>query len=485
MTEFAPDPLANRKSIAPWIKDDIVFYPHQVDGIRELARRKSFLLADDMGLGKTLEALAIFAIDVYRGWIKSAIVICPASLKGNWADEIEKFTGFPFIVLEGDETERTKQLVEFMGIEGPKILIVNYEQVISHQETLDAFMFDVAMFDEAQYLQNPEAKRTEACLNVYSRRSFMLSGTPMLNHVPNLWAILNRIGAYPGGYFAFVNRYAVFGGYKNKQVVGVKNEAELTERLQNVMLRRLKKDVLDLPDVQMIDRKVDLYPEQQTLYDEVKNDLKLTRWDMTNPDDIENALTKFLRLKEICGSTFKFTNEDVSSKLDLATLEDIQLLENGHKIVVFTQFRDMQDCYNTRMNKLAKDTPIWQINGDVPPTSRSEVVKQWTQTVQPGILLCTFKTAGVGLNMTASRHASFLDKTFVPGLNQQAIDRLHRIGADLTQSIQVRDYQARNTIEARVNQILKTKATIFGMIVETDPLWKKKLVEALLEEDLV
>jgi SNF2 family DNA or RNA helicase len=93
------------------------------------------------------------------------------------------------------------------------------------------------------------------------------------------------------------------------------------------------------------------------------------------------------------------------------------------------------------------------------------------------------QVAGIGLNMTASRHASFLDKLFVPGLNQQAIDRLHRIGASETQAIQVREYLARGTVENRVNQILRTKKKVFGEIVETDPNWKKKLIQLLLEEE--
>lgn len=473
-----------RGSLEPWIKDEVTYYPHQLEGIRDLAARKSFLLADDMGLGKTIQSLTVFAIDVFRGWASTALVICPASLKGNWADEIEEYTRFPYVVLDGLPDARLKQLLEFRMIEGPKILIVNYEQVISHQDTLDAFTFDVAIFDEAQYLQNPEAKRTQACLEVYSRRSFMLSGTPMLNHVPNLWAIMHRIGAYPSGYYNFVNRYAVMGGYKNKQVVGVKNEQELTDRLQAVMLRRLKKDVLDLPDVQMIERRVDLHDEQQRLYDGVMKDLKLERWNLDKPDDIENALTKFLRLKEICGSTYKFTGEDVSSKLDVALIDDTELLENGNKIVVFTQFRDMQDCYTRRLNRLKKDVPIWTLNGLVPIPERQPIVKEWAATMEPGVLLCTIKTAGIGLNMTAARHASFLDKLFVPGLNQQAIDRLHRIGASKTQPIQVREYKARNTIESRVDQILRTKSKIFGTIVETDINWKKKLVEFLLDESL-
>lgn len=472
-----------RKSMEPWIKDEVEYYPHQIEAIRDLAARKSFLLADDMGLGKSLQALTIFGIDVVRGWSQRAIVVCPVTLKGNWADEIEKFTGFPHVVLEGSPNQRMKQLVEFAGISGPKILVVNYEQVVSHQETLDKMNFDIAIFDEAHFLKNPKAKRTQACIDLYSRRSFMLTGTPMLNHVNELWTILNRIGAYDKGYYKFINRYAVFGGYKDKQIVGAKNETELTELLNNYMIRRLKSEVLNLPDVQIIERRVDLLPEQRKLYDQVLNDLRLERFDADDPDEIENALTKFLRLKEICGTTFKFTGHDLSSKLDLAVSDDTELLENGHRIVVFTQFRDMQARYAHRLQE-ATGAPVWFLNGDIPKPDRQPTVKEWSLTSEPGALVCMIQVAGIGLNMTASRHGSFLDKLFVPGLNQQAIDRLHRIGQSETQPVQIREYLARNTIENRVNQILRTKKKIFGEIVETDPYWKKKLLQALLEEEV-
>lgn len=474
--------LDNRKSLEPWIKDDVQYYEHQVEGVRWLARRKSFILGDDMGLGKSLQALTVFAIDVYRGWYKTAIVVCPVTLKGNWADEIEKFSMFPSLTLEGTPSQRNKQIIEFMGIQGPKVLICNYEQVRAHFKALDAIGFDVAIFDEAHYLKNPKAKRTEACLDLYSRRSFMLTGTPLLNHVNELWSLLSRCGIYTKPYYSFVNRYCVFGGYKDKQIVGVKNEGELREMLSNVMLRRLKKDVLTLPDVQIIERRVDLLASQRKLYDQVIGEMQISRFDQPDPDDIENALTKFLRLKEICGTTFKFTGVDESSKLDLAIEDDAELLDNGERIVVFTQFRDMQACYGER---LAKEVgcPIWMLNGDVPKNLRQNVVKSWSMSQEPGVLVCMLQVAGLGLNMTASRHASFLDKLFVPGLNQQAIDRLHRIGQSETQPVQVREYIARNTIENRVNQILRTKKKVFGDVVETDPQWKQKLINALLEKE--
>lgn len=474
--------LATRKSLEPWIKDEVEYYAHQVEGIRHLIKQKSSLLADDMGLGKSLEALTVFAADVKRGWAETCMIVAPLTLKGNWADELDKFTRIPFVVLKGTPNERLKQLLEFRMIEGPKVLVVNYEQVAAHEEFLNNQKFDMIIFDEAHFLKNPKAKRTKACLAVYSHRSLLLTGTPMLNHVNELWSILHRIdpAGYPK-YWSFLSRYAVFGGYKDKQIVGVKNEAELTERLQRVMLRRLKKDVLDLPEVQYIERRVDLTPQQRKLYDGVVEELTLQRVGEDDPDNIENALTKFLRLKQICGTTFSFTATDDSSKLDLAVEDATELLENGHRVIVFTQFRDVLACYARRMEELG--FPVYQLHGGIKQEERQGIVKTWEASAKPGVIVCMLQVAGVGLNMTASRHLQFLDKLFVPGLNRQAVDRAHRIGQDTTQPVQVLEYICRNTIENRVNQILRTKSKLFGEIVETDPDWKAKLYKALMEMD--
>src|SRR5881227_57168 len=105
--------LSNRKSLEPWVLDSVEYYPHQIDGVRDLCRKRSFLLADDMGLGKSIQALTVFTVDVVRGWVTKAIVVCPVTLKGNWADEIEKFTRFPYIVLNGSPGQRAKQLQQF------------------------------------------------------------------------------------------------------------------------------------------------------------------------------------------------------------------------------------------------------------------------------------------------------------------------------------------------------------------------------------
>ena len=471
-----------RKSLEPYVKDEVEYYPHQIDGIRKLCNQQSFLLADEMGLGKSLQALTVFAVDVKRDFGKRAIIVCPVTLKENWVDEIEKFTRLNYAVLDGSPRQRQQQLFDFDRMDDPKVLIVNYEQVKPHQDDLNSFKFDVAIFDEAHYLKNYKAQRTKASMGLRAKRCFMLTGTPMLNHVNELWPLLHKISPteYPR-YWSFVNRYAVFGGFKNKQIVGVKNESELTDRLQGHMLRRLKSEVLDLPEIQVIERRVRLAPEQKRLYDEVRNEMRLPRAIDASVDDIDNALTQFLRLKQICGTTFPFTGEDISSKLDLAIDDDIELILNGHKSVAFTQFRDVQACYVARMRKLS--VGVFELHGDVPKSDRQGIVKAWASTKEPTILTGMLQIAGLGLTMTAAQHGCFLDKLFTPGMNQQAMDRLHRIGQDTTQPVQFREYICIGTIENRVNQILRTKKKLFGSIVETDPDWKRKLYAAILEEE--
>ena len=493
-----------RKSLEPYLKDSIQFYDHQVDGVRKMIRLRNFLLADDMGLGKSLQAITVAAADAKRGWANKILVVAPVNLKDNWHDEFDKFTGIPATVLghgpdpknpERNKTlkpaERTEQLMQFYHAEGVRCLIVNYEQVVKHLAELNKIAFDIVIFDEAHYLKNHKAKRTEACHKLTYRRVFCLTGTPMLNQVNELWSLLHLIdkAAYPK-YWTFVKRYCVFGGYKDKQIIGPKNERELRERLSEVMIRRMKADVLDLPDVQYIQKKIDLLPSQKKLYEQAESELAITLDGNPEPTEIENALTKLLRLKQICGTTLPFNGKDESAKLDVAIEDAMELLRNGHKIVVFTQFRPVLEAFCQRLQKeidaerktrkLSADPfDMWELHGDIPKHERQPAVRQWSADSKPGALVCMLQVAGVGLNMTASRHGLFLDKLWTPGLNQQAVDRLHRIGQSETQKVQIIEYLIRGTVETRVEQVLTLKKKVFGMIVnEAD--YKKKLLQALM-----
>lgn len=483
-----------RKSLEPFLKDEVEYFPHQVTGVRKMAKMPSALLADDMGLGKSLQALTVFCIDVKMGKAQTAIVVCPVTLRDNWAEEINKFTRLPYLLF-GQEPHPTKrghiktltpakreqQLVEFTRQNGPRILICNYEQLASamHTATLLRFKFDTAIYDEAHMMKNPKAKRTQAALSIRSSRSFMLTGTPMLNRVDELWAILHRINPqkFPK-YWTFVNRYCVFGGYENRQIIGIKNEAELRGILGGVMIRRLKNDVLDRKKPTYIQHKVGLTEEQRKLYDQVTEDLFLQDGN-GNTLDVENELTKFLRLKQICNSPYCVDPSlpDSSFKLDRVTEVIEEAAKVDEKFVLFTQFRGTLEAQVNRLGK-AKLGPIFQLHGDVPKSERQGTVAEWGNTQGFSVIACMTQVAGVGLNMVKASQCGFIDKLFVPGLNKQAVDRLDRIGQP--NPVLVHEFITKGTVESRVELILKSKMLLSEDIIEGS-VGISKLIELLKE----
>ena len=486
MTEVVPI----RKSLEPYIPDDLQYYPHQIEGIRRMIKMRSVLLADDMGLGKSLQALTLFAVDVRRGLSEKCLIVCPASLKSNWEHEILQFTrGIKVMVIRTDvsgtpikkETKK-KYLEQFAAESGPRILITNYEQLVGMRAEYTAISWDMVIFDEAHMIKNHKAKRTAAAHALSTRRSILLTGSPILNHVNDLWSLMKRIAPNEiESYYAFLQRYARYGGYMDKQITGIKNEAELRARLQDVMVRRLKEDVLDLPEVVYTTRTTNLIRSQVSLYKEVVSNMQLTSDDGT-VEEIENHLTKFLRLKQICGTTRAFNNKDDSGKLDMAEWDAEDILSRGERIVAFTQFREVQAAYVERLTeKRTFKHPIYVLHGDIEADDRQNIVNQWASG-QPGIIICMYQVAGVGLNMTAGRFGQRLDKLWNPSLNKQAVDRMHRIGADKTQPVTIIDYLASDTVEDRVEQILKTKTKISGELLELDTLATAAIKQALREE---
>lgn len=470
--------MTDRKSMEPFLKDEVAFYPHQVEGIRRMMRMKSILLADDMGLGKSIQALTVFIGDVIQGKGSTALVICPVSLRNNWCDEIEKFTRLPYMTL-GEEInpltgrirtlgpmERSRQIVLFATWNKPKILILNYEQVAPHLDELNALNARMAIFDEAHMLKNPEAKRTVACLDLKSERSMMLTGTPILNGITELWALFNRIAPdfFPN-FYAFRNRYCVMGGYKNKKITGTKNPKQLHEILSQLMIRRLKADVLDLPEVQYIKVSVPLHPEQQKLYDQAHEEFMIS--DPSGPEyDVQDDMLRFMRLLQLIDTPATIGYPDNSYKLDAVVEKTMELLQGGNKVVVFTRFRPVLACLEKRFAVLGVTTG--SLHGGIPAPQRADEAKRIGNMSGGAVLLCMSQVAGIGLNFTWSKHCLRVDRLFVPGLNQQIVDRHHRIGADLTQPVTVLDFIGRGTMEQRVEDINVAKKKLSNDIVDND-----------------
>lgn len=473
---------ATRKALAK-IHDDTEYYQHQLDGIRQMAGMQSFLLADEMGLGKSLQALTVAAIDFQRATARRILVVCPGYLKENWAEEIEKHTSFTWEIYKGTPAQRQRQLAAF----DKDILITGYQMVFRDFDALNAMGWDILICDEAHAIKERTSKQTKGIHRLSVKRSMLLTGSPVLNRPNELWSLLHRIAPQRfASYWGFVNRYCVYGGFKNKQIVGTKNKVELKGILAEYMIRRMKADVLDLPDKQIIPVFVELHPEQKKLYDQADQELAIDIPDSPDPMEIENAMVKMLKLKQIAATPFTIGHEDNSFKLDRAMEMIEEFTQSGddpEPVVVFTQFRGVHEAMRLRLD--AAGIPVWQLHGGIPQDKRMGMVREWASEAaagRPGVFMLSLQMA-TGLNLTAAKKGIFLDKLYVPKLNEQAQDRLHRIGADLSQPVQIFELIAKGTVEDRIEKILRKKSHLFKTLIEDVPAWKEMLLKAMKEEE--
>lgn len=471
-----------RKSLDK-IHDETQYYQHQVDGVRMMAGMPSFLLADDMGLGKSLQAATVAAIDFQRGTARRILVVCPGFLKDNWVEELEKFTSFTYEVYKGTPKQREVQLAAF----DKDVLICGYGSVRTDYEALNAMGWDILICDEAHALKERTSKQTKAIHRLSVKRVFLLTGSPVLNRPNELWSLLHRINpARFASYWGFVNRYCVFGGFKNKQIVGTKNKVELKTILAEFMIRRMKENVLDLPEKQIIPVYVELHPAQKVIYDHADKELAIVLPGSPNPMEIENAMTKMLKLKQIACTPATLGLPDDSYKLDRAIEMIEEFCMNGdhpEPVVVFTQFRGVMEAMRLRCDALG--VPLWQLHGGVKNEKRIPMTIEWANEAKagrPGVLMIMLQMS-TGMNLTTAKKAIFLDKLYVPKLNEQAQDRIYRIGADLTHPVQIFELIAKGTVEARIEKILSQKRHLFKTLIEDVPAWKEMLMKAMLEDD--
>jgi SNF2 family DNA or RNA helicase len=473
-----PEPI---KKIPTKIRQDIQFLDHQVEGIRALNKIKSWILADQMGLGKTLQSLSVAAIDFDKGLAHRILVVAGTKqLKYQWGDELEKLTNFTYHILDGTPTQRRKQLDRFISgdLQDRDILIVNYEQISKHIASLNAAGFEICIVDECHEVKNPDAIKTKAIHQLEMDRWFLLSGTPVLNRPDELWSPLKLID--PEGtpaYDTWVNRHCLFDA-KTGKVVGVKKKEALRQYMGTIMLRRLKKDCLDLPDKQYVRINVELTPRQREAYDAALQEIQ--REAPVNPTHKQRfaLLSKSLKLRQICSTMATLGEEDDSAKLD-ALVDDIKaLVKDEQKTVVFTQWLATLGSIQERLHRAG--ITFWAISGEVQGLARNDRVKAWTATEEPAVLVCMYQVAAVGLNLTAASTALMADKLYVPGKLEQAEDRLHRIGQE--HPVTIREYISRRTIEEKIERILANKGEMIDTLLPNSG-WDEKLYELILERN--
>ncbi len=439
-------------------------YPHQVEGVAFLLGRERGILADDMGLGKTRQAIVSIREAAPAGpWL----VVCPASVKYNWAREIACVDSAvdTHIVSAADPVER-----DFTGW-----VIINYDIIGRQRDTLAPIDFAGVVLDEAHYIKDHRSARSrhvrELLDNLNGRRPvYLLTGTPITNRPRDLYPLLNVIGhPMAKSFLSFAKRYcaAVHNGF-GWDTSGASNLEELSEQLHGVLLRRTKDEVLDLPpktrtwlDVE-VSAGTAAREVRHALLDLTRSRLK-QRLGQGGTDAVTAARdTGADRTRLIAGITRarkKLAKAKIKSTIDLAE----GVVAQGEKALIFS-------CFDEPIQKIAEhfgDAAV-VVTGSTAPKKRQQLVDRFQGDPTCQVFVANIIAGGVGLNLTAARHVIFNDLDWVPANHWQAEDRAYRIGQ--TATVSVHYLVARQTIDEFVSAVLEAKSSLVSAVVNREAI---------------
>jgi superfamily II DNA or RNA helicase len=443
-------------------------YPYQEQGAMHLAFGRRAMLADDMGLGKTVQAIAASSLLHQLRDIQRVLIVCPASLKHQWAREIQRFTSFSTNIVEGGLGVRrnTYQNPAFFTI-------VNYELVLRDEEDLRILQPDLVILDEAQRIKNWRAKTADAVKRLRSPYAFVLTGTPLENRLDELYSVFQFIDpTILGPLWRFNQRYFQVerrpsGTYK---VLGYKNLDELRAHISPYVLRRVRDEVLaDLPD--RIDNNffVPMTDPQWKAYDEFRSTVaqlmaKARRRPLT-PKEHQILLGALVKMRLICNALALHDpdlspkeREKTSPKLqELAAILDDEVANNGHKAILFSQWTNMLHLTYPVLERLKLGHVT--LSGDVPSPKRGALIERFFADDKCKVFLST-DAGGVGLNLQAASLVVNLDLPWNPAVLDQRIARAHRHGQ--LHTVNVINLIAKGTIEERMLDTLAAKRDVFA-----------------------
>lgn len=452
-------------------------YPYQEDGAMHLAFGARVMLADDMGLGKTIQAIAACSLLHQLRDIQKVLIVCPASLKHQWAREIGRFTSFPATVIGGPSSARRQQYHESGFFK-----IVNYEIVLRDVDEMQRLKPDVIILDEAQRIKNWRTKTADAVKRLHSRYAFVLTGTPLENRLDELYSVFQFLDpTILGPLWRFNQQFFQLemkrpGSFK---VLGYKNLDQLRERIGPYVVRRTRDQVLtDLPDrtdnnffVEMTREQWNAYEEYQALLAKL---IAISKRRPLTPKERELVLMSLIKMRLICNALALHDPEAAGKDPERtgpklrelrAILED-EVASNGHKAVVFSQWTKMLDLTKPGLERLKLGHV--ELTGAVPTARRGALIERFFEDPDCRVFLSS-DAGGVGLNLQAASLVINLDLPWNPAVLEQRIARAHRHGQP--RPVQVVNLIAQGTIEERILDTLAAKKNVFASIfgVEEGP----------------
>lgn len=465
-------------------------YKHQMEGVIYGLEHESFLLGDDQGLGKTKEIIDLAMCRKQTDGLKHCLIICGINgNKYNWADEVKihsredswilgtRFTKRPPIkMIEGSTKDKMEDLNnvphQFFWITNIETLrggsfkekqgkrtVIRFPIAEKIQELCDRGIIGMIAFDEAHKAKNPDSQQGKALLSIDCKGpKIPMSGTFVLNNPLDLYLPLKWSGFETHSFYAYKQHYCKMGGFGGKEIVGYKNLDELRSMVSKVMLRRVKGDVLDLPPKVHTIEWVDAYPEQKSLYKDVRDQVR------DNIDKVKvhpDPLSEMLRLRQVTGYP-GILSSTVTKSAKMDRMEELveDEVSAGGKAIIFSNWSEMT---NVIRHKLKKYNPAY-ITGEVGSVQRMEEKDRFQNDPNCKVMIGTIGALGTGFTLTAAQLVIFVDEPWNRGIKDQAEDRAHRIGTRGT--VRIVTILTRDTVDEGVYNLVQKKGKMADLLVD-------------------
>lgn len=439
------------------------------------------ILGDEMGLGKTIQAIAYIVSEKEENAnCKPSLIVCPTSLVYNWLQEFEKFAPtMKVLVISGDKNERMDQREEIMSHD---VIITSYPLIRRDIEDYLNIDFNICIIDEAQHIKNPASLNAQSVKEIKAAKRFALTGTPIENSLTELWSIFDFI--MPG----YLKSHGRFVKSFESPIIKDKNENMLKELLKLIrpfILRRFKSEVaIELPP--KIEHKVviDMTQEQKKVYlsyvnsfkEEMRNEIKEKGF---NRSKIK-ILSLLTRLRQICCDPSSFIDNYNGDSGKYIALEEIleESLANNHRILLFSQFTTILSNIRSRLDNLGISSMY--LDGSIPSHERINMVNNFNNG-EVEVFLISLKAGGTGLNLTGADMVIHFDPWWNPAVENQAVDRAHRIGQQKT--VEVIKLIARGTIEEKINELQEKKKEMIKTVLDEEA-HDDIIIKSMTEEEV-
>lgn len=460
-------------------------FAHQIDGVRFGLNKKKFLLCDDQGLGKTKQIIDFVGCLEKTDTINKVLIVCGVnSLKYNWQYEIgvhsdekgwvlgtrfRKTTGKAY---EGSTKDKLDDLgnlpdcryiitnIESLRAGAKKISKTKYHFPIAEklQELCKNGTISVIAFDECHKSKEPTSLQSRAMINVQAKYMVAMSGTPLMNNPLDLYFPMKWLGYENHSFYQFKQHYCTLGGWGGSQVVGYKNLEEIRALMEEIMIRRLKSEVLDLPEKIRKIEYVDMTPKQNQIYKEVYNGVMS---DLQKIKFSNNPLSMMIRLRQATGWTGIISDKvQESAKMDRMIELVQEIVASGQKAIIFSNWESMTEVAR---EKLKSYNPAY-ITGATKADERMKEVDRFQNDDKCKVIIGTIGAMGTGLTLTAAQNVIFLDSPWNMALKAQAEDRAHRIGTKGT--VNIITLVCKNTIDERIEELVEKKGQIADALVD-------------------